>query len=87
MFIQYLQMDIFSKFLLYQDSTYHFINVAPQWQSFNGIVSILIYVDINDKSYIAMLADYYKCFSDLCPKSLPLKTKQKCALSDCVFDD
>ena len=34
MFIQY-----FCKwtFLLYQDSTYHFINVAPQWQSFNGI--------------------------------------------------
>ena len=35
MFIQY-----FCKwtFLLYQDSTYHFINVAPQWQSFNGMV-------------------------------------------------
>ena len=76
MFIQYLQMNIFSKFLLYQDSTYHFINVAPQWQSFNGIVSILIYVDINDKSYIAMLADYYKCSSEL-PKSIPLKQNRR----------
>ena len=22
--------------VFHQDSTYHFINVAPQWQSFNG---------------------------------------------------
>ena len=31
---------IWSKLIakFYQDSTYHFINVAPQWQSFNGMV-------------------------------------------------
>ena len=40
------------KKIVFQDSTYHFINVAPQWQSFNGRKTIMI------KGYLPMSEAY-----------------------------